>query len=93
MATFAPPARSRFASLWPGKRLSRWFLARLKQRLAEKPRKVMDTFVAIFGRKIALDEQGMATGEALAHLNCLIYRGEVKSAAGPDGVTLYSLAT
>lgn len=68
-------------------------LARLKQRLAERPRQVLDTFVAIFGRKIALDEQGMATGEALAHLNCLIYRGEVKAEPGPDGVTLYRLAS
>ena len=58
-----------------------------------RPRNVLDTFAAIFGRKIALDEQGMATGEALAHLNCLIYRGEVKAEPGPDGVTLYSLAS
>jgi glyoxylase-like metal-dependent hydrolase (beta-lactamase superfamily II) len=68
-------------------------LSRLKQRLAERPRTVLDTFVAIFGRKINPDELGMATGEALAHLNCLIYRGEVKAAPGPDGVTLYSLTT
>jgi hypothetical protein len=67
-------------------------LARLKQRLAERPMQVLETFVAIFGRKIGLEEQGMATGEALAHLNCLIYRGEVKAVPGEDGVTLYSLA-
>jgi len=66
-------------------------LARLKQRLSEGPMKVLDTFVAIFGRRIETDELSMATGEALAHLNCLIYRGEVKTVAGPDGVVLYSL--
>jgi hypothetical protein len=27
------------------------------------------------------------------HLNCLIYRGEVKAEPGSDGVTLYSLAS
>ena len=68
-------------------------LARLKQRLAEHPMCVLDTFVAIFGRKIDEDELSMATGEAIAHLNCLIYRGEVKAEPGPDGVMLYSLAT
>ncbi|MEZ5998193.1 MAG: MBL fold metallo-hydrolase [Hyphomonas sp.] len=66
-------------------------LTRLKQRLSEGPKQVPDTFTAIFGRKIDLDEQGMATGEAIAHLNCLIYRGEVEARPGPDGVTLYSL--
>ena len=29
--------------------------------------------------------------ETIAHLNCLIYRGEVQARPGPDGVTLYSL--
>jgi len=68
-------------------------MQRLKQRLGERPRNVLDTFTAIFGRAIKEDELGMATGEALAHLNCLIYRGEVKAAPGADGVLLYSLAT
>ena len=67
-------------------------MTRLKQRLADGPMTVLDTFGAVFGRKIKDDEVGMATGEAIAHLNCLIYRGEVTSAPGPDGVTLYRLA-
>ncbi len=68
-------------------------MERLKQRLAANPMTVLDTFVAIFGRKIEPDEVGMATGEAIAHLNCLIERGEVSAAARPDGVTLYRLVS
>lgn len=67
-------------------------LNRLKSRLAGGPMKVLDTFTAIFGRAINDDEVGMATGEALAHLNYLIYRGEVSVSRDPDGVDLYSLS-
>jgi hypothetical protein len=31
----------------------------------------------------------MATGESLAHLNCLIGRGQIRREMGPDGVNLY----
>ena len=33
----------------------------------------------------------MATGEALAHLNYLIYRGDVSVARNETGIDLYSL--
>jgi hypothetical protein len=32
---------------------------------------------------------GMATGESLAHLNCLIGRGQAVAEPGADGVTWY----
>jgi len=65
-------------------------LERLHQRLTEEPRRVVDVFPAIFGRKIDDDLIGLATGEALAHLNCLIQRGDAVRETGPDGVDLYS---
>lgn len=66
-------------------------LRRLKKRLNETPRRVTDVFPALFGRKIGPDLLGLATGEALAHLNCLIHRGEVWRETGPDGVDIYQL--
>ncbi|MBI1187408.1 MAG: MBL fold metallo-hydrolase [Alphaproteobacteria bacterium] len=66
-------------------------LSRLEQRLAE-PKRAVDLFGAIFARKIDDDLIGMATGETIAHLNCLIGRGRVRAASGPDGATLYERA-
>ncbi len=64
-------------------------LERLKSRLADQPRQVIQTFPALFGRKIGPDVLGMATGEAIAHLNCLIARGEAVRQTGEDGIDLY----
>lgn len=66
-------------------------LKRLQQRLSE-PKRVIDIFPAIFGRKIGPDVLSMATGEALAHLNYLIERGEAVKETGADGVDLYRTA-
>lgn len=66
-------------------------LTRLKKRLGEAPRRVVDTFPAIFGRKIGPDLIGLATGEALAHLNCLLARGEITVNTQGD-VDMYELA-
>lgn len=66
-------------------------LTRLRQKLEKGPVKVTDTFVTLFGRAIGQEDMGSATGEALAHLNYLIHRGEVTSRPGPDGAALYSL--
>lgn len=63
-------------------------LKRLLTRLSE-PKRVLDIFPAIFGRKIGEDVLSMATGEALAHLNCLIARGQATRETGADGVDLY----
>ncbi|MCU0881075.1 MAG: MBL fold metallo-hydrolase [Hyphomonadaceae bacterium] len=50
-------------------------LTRLADHLAEAPRRVVDCFSPLFKRPIGGEVLGMATGEALAHLNCLIGRG------------------
>ena len=67
-------------------------LKRLKQRLEQEPRRVVDVFPAIFGRKIGEDVMSMATGEAIAHLNYLIEQGEAKRELDTDGVAWYSPA-
>lgn len=63
-------------------------LERLQERLAE-PCRVTDVFSVLFARPIGLDVVGMATGEALAHLNCLIARGLATREPGEDGVDRY----
>ncbi len=65
-------------------------LKRLLERLAE-PRRVVDTFGALFARKIEGSSVllGMATGEAIAHLNRLMVEGKVVVALDTDGVAWY----
>lgn len=65
-------------------------LKRLKQRLGQEPRRVIDVFPAIFGRQIGPDLVSMATGEAIAHLNCLLVRGEATRRLDAEGVAWYS---
>lgn len=65
-------------------------LNRLSKRLAE-PKTVVECFSAIFGRKIDGDLLSLATGETLAHLNCLVHRGLAKRMVGPDGLARYQL--
>lgn len=67
-------------------------LKRLKQRLEAAPRRVVDVFPAVFGRAIGDDVLSMATGEALAHLRCLIERGEAAVERDGDGVDWYTAA-
>lgn len=67
-------------------------LDRLAQRLRQKPRRAIDVFGALFARPIGPDLLTMATGEALAHLNCLLARGEAIREIGSDGVALYGPA-
>lgn len=64
-------------------------LKRLKQRLSQEKRRVIDVFPAIFGRKIGDDVVHMATGEAIAHLNYLIEDGEARRSLDGDGVAWY----
>lgn len=69
-------------------------LQRLRDRLAE-PRRAIDVFGALFARGIDVADApllGMATGEALACLNHLVHRGEVRVETGADGVAWYRLA-
>ncbi|MEM7766881.1 MAG: MBL fold metallo-hydrolase [Pseudomonadota bacterium] len=63
-------------------------LTRLLRKL-KTPQRVVDTFTSLFARKIEGDTIGMATGEAVAHLNLLMARGLVKRTTGEDGVDRY----
>lgn len=61
-------------------------LQRVLDRLDE-PKRVVDLFPAMFSRTIEADVLGMATGETIAHLNCLMGRGLVtRRQAGEDAL-------
>lgn len=64
-------------------------LARVLHRLQQGPKRAIDLFGALFARKIGADLVGMATGESIAHLNCLIGRGLARRETGEDGVARY----
>jgi len=66
-------------------------LERLEKLLAE-PKRSVDVFGALFARKIGPDLLGMATGEGLAHLNCLIERGRATAEPDSAGVVWYRAA-
>lgn len=66
-------------------------MKRVLQRL-EEPKKALELFPALFARPIDKDSLGMATGETIAHLNCLKGRGLVTSVHA-GGTTLYRRAT
>ncbi len=66
-------------------------LTRLERSLAE-PKRAIDVFGALFARPISGDLLGMATGESLAHLNCLHGRGKAVRETGADGVTWWRAA-
>ncbi|MBI1250655.1 MAG: MBL fold metallo-hydrolase [Alphaproteobacteria bacterium] len=67
-------------------------LDRVHQRLQQQQRRVVDLFGALFARAIGPDVVHMATGETIAHLNCLIARGRARRTTGADGVDLYDAA-
>jgi glyoxylase-like metal-dependent hydrolase (beta-lactamase superfamily II) len=58
--------------------------------LLTTPRRALDVFAVLFRRPIGDDMLGMATGESIAHLNCLIERGLARRELDPGGVTWYS---
>jgi glyoxylase-like metal-dependent hydrolase (beta-lactamase superfamily II) len=60
-------------------------MKRVLQRLDE-PKRAVDLFAALFARAIDKDVLSMATGETIAHLNCLKGRGLVTSVQ--DGGTM-----
>jgi glyoxylase-like metal-dependent hydrolase (beta-lactamase superfamily II) len=60
-------------------------LARLEEMLAE-PRRVIDVFGALFTRPITPGLLGMATGEAIAHLNHLTSAGRAVREADAVGI-------
>jgi glyoxylase-like metal-dependent hydrolase (beta-lactamase superfamily II) len=64
-------------------------LDRVLSRLRQEPRRAVDLFGALFARKIGPDLIGMATGEAIAHANCLIGRGAAKRVVDAEGIARY----
>lgn len=66
-------------------------LERLLALLAE-PKRVVDVFSVLFRRKIDENLLGLATGESLAHLNCLIARGQAVRERDENGVDWYRAA-
>ncbi|HVZ99226.1 MAG TPA: MBL fold metallo-hydrolase [Caulobacterales bacterium] len=64
-------------------------LDRIEKRLREAPKRAVDLFGALYARKIGADLLGMATGEAIAHLNCLIARKRA-SKSEAEGVVWYA---
>ena len=63
-------------------------LDNLYAHLAE-PRRAIDCFPALFKREITENSIQLATGETLAHLNCLIGRRLVQRERDADGVDWY----
>ena len=57
-----------------------------------EPRRVVDTFPDLFGRAINDGNRIMATGEALAHLHCLVETGDMLAATDKDGVRWFQRA-
>jgi glyoxylase-like metal-dependent hydrolase (beta-lactamase superfamily II) len=60
--------------------------------LCREPKRAVDVFPALFRARITGGNYLMATGESLAHLNCLIARGAITRTKGADGVDLYRAA-
>lgn len=57
------------------------------RKLIEEPKRAVDVFSVLFRRPIDDSVIGMATGESIAHLNCLMSRGHatrIRDAAGVD---------
>ncbi|MBS0277345.1 MAG: MBL fold metallo-hydrolase, partial [Proteobacteria bacterium] len=57
--------------------------------LCREPRRAVDVFPALFRAKITSGNFGMATGESIAHLNCLMKRGLIRRTPDKDGVEWY----
>ena len=58
--------------------------------LLDEPKRAVEVFPALFRTRITTGNYIMATGESLAHLNCLIARGQVVRTRGADGADLYA---
>jgi hypothetical protein len=65
-------------------------LKRLERTLRE-PKRAVDVFGALFARPVGDGVRGMATGEALAHLNYLLQRGRVGRTRDADGVDWWTM--
>ena len=65
-------------------------LKRLERTLRE-PKRAVDVFASLFARPVGDGILGMATGEAIAHLNYLAGQGRVRRERDADGVDWWSL--
>ena len=63
-------------------------LERLAAELAT-PKRAVDLFSLLFRRRVGVDMLSMATGESVAHLNCLMVRGLVVRELDAAGVAWY----
>jgi glyoxylase-like metal-dependent hydrolase (beta-lactamase superfamily II) len=63
-------------------------LTRLAAELAH-PKRAVDVFALLFRRRVGVEMLSMATGESVAHLNCLIVRGVITRETDSAGVTWY----
>lgn len=68
-------------------------LRRLERRLETGPQRAVDVFGALFPGTVTREVLGFATGEAIAHLNCLRARGKATRAADGEGVWRYRRTT
>lgn len=57
--------------------------------LCREPKRAVEVFPALFRSRITAGNLGMATGESLAHLNCMMSRGEMTRSVAGDGTWLY----
>lgn len=57
--------------------------------LCREPKRAVDVFPALFKARITAGNYGMATGESIAHLNCLIARGAMRRTRDTAGVDWY----
>jgi glyoxylase-like metal-dependent hydrolase (beta-lactamase superfamily II) len=57
--------------------------------LCREPKRATDCFPALFRSRITSGVYGMATGESLAHLSCLIARGRLAKDTDAHGVDWY----
>lgn len=63
-------------------------LVRVREELHE-PKRAVDLFGVLFRRLAGAEMLSMATGESIAHLNCLIHRGLATREYDPAGVAWY----
>lgn len=71
--------------------LDRWheeLLGRLREALLQ-PQRAIDIFGVMFRRRVSLGVLTLATGEAIAHLNCLIRRGQIARDFDAQGIAWY----
>lgn len=60
--------------------------------LCAEPKRAVDVFPALFRSRITSGNYGMATGESLAHLNCLLARGLLSRTRDAEGIDWYRAA-